>query len=212
MKTTRLTPRSANCPAATHRLARLPQEDQPARLPPLLRLMNKEREPEEQLSFIAPRDAAVVHMLRRFVAEADRIYHDETGRSLEESLTISCPADGYAYLRGEMAELEREQIRVLTLTVKNTIISAPMIYQGTISGTHVRVAEIFRPAIIDNAAAVLVAHNHPSGDPEPSAEDIHITRKIVEAGRLLDVDVLDHIIISSSGFVSMRERGLGFVA
>ena len=152
----------------------------------------------------------MVHMLRRFLAEADRLYGDEKERGLEQSVTISGPADAYAFLRGEMCDLEQEQLRVLTLNVRNAIISAPMIYQGTVSATQVRIAEIFRPAIIDNATAILVAHNHPSGNPEPSADDARTTRDIVQAGRLLNIDVIDHIVIVRAGYVSLRERGLGF--
>lgn len=152
----------------------------------------------------------MVHYMRQFVAEASRIYEVKTGKTVEDALTISTPADAYSLLGPEMAELEREQLRVLTLSVKNRLLSAPLIYQGTIAGTHVRVAEIFRAAIIDNAAALIVVHNHPSGDPTPSSQDIHITRQIVDAGKLLDIDVLDHIIIGHDRWTSLRERGLGF--
>lgn len=171
-----------------------------------------ERKPHEptQLSFLAPEDAQMVHLLRRFVAEAARIYESRTGRPVEDALTISAPGDAYEFLRPEMENLEQEHLRTINLTTKNRIISAPLIYQGTISGTHVRVAEVFRPAVIDNAAALIVAHNHPSGDPAPSSEDVHVTRQIVDVGRLMDIDVLDHIIVGQGSFVSMRERGLGF--
>jgi len=74
----------------------------------------------------------------------------------------------------------------------------------------VRIGEVFRDAIRRNSAALIVAHNHPSGDPTPSPEDILVTRQIVEAGKLLDIDVLDHLILSHSRYVSLRERGLGF--
>ncbi len=74
----------------------------------------------------------------------------------------------------------------------------------------IRIAELFREAIRHNSTAVIVAHNHPSGDPTPSPEDVQVTRQIAEAGRLLDIDVLDHLIVGHGRYVSLRERGLGF--
>jgi len=79
-----------------------------------------------------------------------------------------------------------------------------------VNSAQVRVGEVFRDAVRRNSTAMIVAHNHPSGDPTPSPEDILVTRQIVEAGKLLDVDVLDHLIIGRGRYVSMRERGLGF--
>ncbi len=112
-----------------------------------------------------------------------------------------------------MEDLEQEQMHVLNLNTKNRIISAPMIYQGSLHTTVVRLAEIFRPAIIENANGILIVHNHPSGECEPpSPEDVALTREIVQAGKLLDIDILDHLIIGKGkpGFVSLKERGLGF--
>ncbi len=172
--------------------------------------MTTERHRELQLSFLTPADAELVHLMRHFLAEASRIYETKTGSTPEEALTITSPEDAHAYLAPEMAHLEQEHLRVLNLTIKNRILSSPLIYQGSLNCSHVRLVEIFRPAIIANAAGILVAHNHPSSDPTPSDQDIHLTRQLVEAGRLLDIQVLDHLVICSSGFVSMKERGLGF--
>ncbi len=85
-----------------------------------------------------------------------------------------------------------------------------MIYQGSVHTTVVRIAEIFRPAIIDNASGLIIVHNHPSGDAVPSPEDAALTREIVKAGELLGIDVQDHIVIGKGKFISLRERGLGF--
>jgi DNA repair protein RadC len=164
----------------------------------------------EQSSFLAPEDADLVHLMRRFLAEASRIYEVHGRPAPASEVQILVPRDAYEYLRAEMEGLAQEQIRVITLTSRNTVLSAPMIYQGSVSNVHVRVAEIFRPAIIQNAPAILVAHNHPSGDPTPSADDISLTRQLVDAGRLLDVDVLDHLVIGDKRWASLRERGLGF--
>ncbi|MEE8390301.1 MAG: JAB domain-containing protein, partial [Anaerolineae bacterium] len=76
--------------------------------------------------------------------------------------------------------------------------------------SHIRVSEVFRDAVKRNCAAIIVAHNHPSGDPTPSPEDVEVTRQLVEAGKLLDIEVLDHLIVGQQRFVSLRERGLGF--
>lgn len=152
----------------------------------------------------------MVSLLKRFTAEASRIYESRTGRPIEDALVIQTPQEAYEFLRLEMEGLEQEHLRTINLNVKNRILSSPLIYQGSVSGAQIRVAEVFRPAILDNASHLIVAHNHPSGDPTPSAEDIHVTQNLVDAGRLLDIQVLDHIVIGNGSFVSLRERGLGF--
>jgi DNA repair protein RadC len=85
-----------------------------------------------------------------------------------------------------------------------------MVYRGSLSQSQVRVGELFKSAIRANAAAVIIIHNHPSGDPTPSPDDVAVTRQIIQAGKLLDVDVLDHLVIGRGRFVSLKERGLGF--
>jgi len=85
-----------------------------------------------------------------------------------------------------------------------------MVYRGSLNAVGMRIGEIFRDAVRNNCAAIIVAHNHPSGDPTPSAEDIAVTRALAQAGKLLSIDLLDHIIIVQNGFVSLKERGLGF--
>jgi DNA repair protein RadC len=86
----------------------------------------------------------------------------------------------------------------------------PKIYRGSLNAASMRVAEVFKDAIRANSAAMIVAHNHPSGDPAPSAEDVRVTKSLVQAGKLLDIDVLDHIVIAQNRYVSLKERGLGF--
>jgi DNA repair protein RadC len=135
--------------------------------------------------------------------------------SPEEKPQITGPQDAYALLRGEMSLLEQESVRVVLLNTKNRVMNVSPLSLGTVNGSMVRVAEVFREAIRQQAAAIVLAHNHPSGDPTPSAEDVAITRKVVEAGELLSIEVLDHIVIgrpgpSTTGWVSLRERRLGF--
>lgn len=127
---------------------------------------------------------------------------------------IGSPRDIFNLMRGEMSALEQEELRVLLLTTKNDVLSSHMLYRGSINSTGVRLGELFKEAIRQNAAGVVLVHNHPSGDPTPSPEDVRVTRDAVEAGRLLEVDVVDHVIVGQgdTGYVSLRERGLGFRA
>jgi DNA repair protein RadC len=110
----------------------------------------------------------------------------------------------------EMALLEQEHLRVMLLDTKNRVLETPTVYIGSLNTSLIRVGELFREAIRANCASLIVLHNHPSGDPTPSPEDVAVTRQIVEAGQLLDVEVLDHLIIGRQRFVSLKERGLGF--
>ncbi len=99
------------------------------------------------------------------------------------------------------------------VNTKNQVIAIPEIYKGSVNTAMIRVSEVFRDAIRENCPAIVVVHNHPSGNPAPSAQDIEVTSRIVEAGQMLDIEVLDHIVIGHSGdngFVSMKEQGLGF--
>jgi len=123
---------------------------------------------------------------------------------------IASPADAANLLLLEMGALEKEQVRVIVLDTRNRVIEISTIYVGSLNTSVVRVAELFRPAIKLNAAAVIVVHNHPSGDKSPSPQDIQLTKMLVEAGKLLDIEVLDHLIIGGQSFVSLKERGLGF--
>lgn len=172
--------------------------------------MKRERERLSQFSFLPPEDAALLHLMRHFVAEASRIYEVRTGKPVEDSLQIRSPRDAYEFLRAEMENLEQEQLRTIHLNTKQRILSSRLIYQGSVHTTVIRVAELFRYAIIDNATGLIVCHNHPSGDPTPSPEDAAITREVVKAGQLLDIEVVDHIVIGKGKFVSLKERGLGF--
>ncbi|NJN16243.1 MAG: DNA repair protein RadC [Oscillochloris sp.] len=139
----------------------------------------------------------------------------EIGRRLlatgiEERTQIRSPADVAALLMLEMGHLEQEHLRTVLLDTKNRVQQIATVYIGSVNSAQIRVGEVFREAVRRTSAALIVVHNHPSGDPNPSPEDILVTRQIVEAGKLLDVDVLDHLVIGRGRYVSMRERGLGF--
>jgi len=139
----------------------------------------------------------------------------ELGRRLtlespEERPTINSPADAAALVQYEMSGLEQEHLRVILLDTRNRILDIVEVYKGSVSSSQVRVGELFKPAIRRNAAAIIVIHNHPSGDPTPSPDDVAVTRAIIQAGKLLSVDVLDHMVIGQGRWVSLKERGLGF--
>jgi DNA repair protein RadC len=124
--------------------------------------------------------------------------------------TIRAPRDVADRLMTEMAVLEREELRVLLLNAKNAVLRQQVVYQGNVSAALVRIAELFRDAVRAHAAGIIVVHNHPSGDPEPSSDDLHLTAEAIAAGRLLDIAVLDHVILARDAFVSLRDRGVAF--
>lgn len=139
----------------------------------------------------------------------------EVGRRLlaaapQERPKVTSPADAANLLMSEMMFLEQEHLRLILLDTRNFVLRTPTIYKGSLNTSLVRIGELFRAAIRENAAAMIIAHNHPSGDPSPSPEDVNVTRQLVQAGKLLSIDVLDHIVIGRQRFVSLKERGLGF--
>ena len=139
----------------------------------------------------------------------------ELGRRLtlespEERPMINSPADAAALVLYEMSGLEQEHLRVFLLDVRNRVLEIVEVYKGSVNSAQVHVGEVFKPAIRRGAPAIIVVHNHPSGDPTPSPDDVAVTRAIVQAGKLLDIDVLDHMIIGQGRWVSLKERGLGF--
>ena len=123
---------------------------------------------------------------------------------------VTSPADAANLVLLEMSVLEKEEVRVVILDTRNRVLAIPTIYVGSLNTNVVRMAELFRDAIKHNAAAIILVHNHPSGDPTPSPEDVRLTEMLVQAGKLMDVEVLDHLIIGQGRFVSLKERGLGF--
>ncbi|MCC6957666.1 MAG: DNA repair protein RadC [Anaerolineales bacterium] len=139
----------------------------------------------------------------------------ELGRRLaiespEERPAIHSPGDAAQLVQYEMSALEQEELRVILLDVRNRVDRILTIYKGSLNSSQVRVGELFKDAIRSNAAAIIIIHNHPSGDPTPSPDDVALTRAVVQAGKLLDVEVLDHLVIGKGRFVSLKERGLGF--
>jgi len=139
----------------------------------------------------------------------------ELGRRLamaspEERPVIQSPDDAAALILYDMGALEAEELRVLLLDTRNRLLRITRVYQGSVNSSLIRVGEVFRDAVRAGATAILVAHNHPSGDPTPSPEDVSVTHAMVEAGKLLDIELLDHLVIGKNRFVSMKSKGLGF--
>jgi DNA repair protein RadC len=129
--------------------------------------------------------------------------------SSDERPIIQNTSDG-ARLVLEMGNLQQEQVRVILLDNGRRVIAIPTVYIGTLNTSILRVSELFREAITRNSPALILVHNHPSGDPTPSPEDVELTRAVVAAGNLLDIQVLDHLIIGRPNWVSLKELGLGF--
>ncbi len=130
--------------------------------------------------------------------------------SLVDRPSINSPADAANLVQYEMSILEQEELRVILLDSRNHVMDVVKVYKGSLNSSQVRIGELFKEAIRRNAASLIVIHNHPSGDPTPSPDDIALTRAIVEAGKLIDIEVLDHLVIGTGRFVSMKEKGLGF--
>lgn len=123
---------------------------------------------------------------------------------------VNCPADvaGLNLVKEELAESDREKFICLHLSTKNAILSYEVVSIGTLSSSLVHPRELFKAAILSNSAALILCHNHPSGDPTPSAEDISLTKRLAKAGAILGIDVLDHVILGDGSFSSLKERGL----
>ncbi len=139
----------------------------------------------------------------------------ELGRRLmtmqpEERMAVRSPEDIANLLMPEMAIFEQEHLRVALLDTKHRVAAIREVYVGSLNASPIRVGELFRDAVRQNSAAIIIVHNHPSGDPTPSPDDVQVTRDTYRAGQLLDIELLDHIIIGAQRFVSLKARGLGF--
>ena len=141
---------------------------------------------------------AALELGRRFVSLA-----------LEERIIITIPQDAANLLSGEMSILDQEHLRVILLSTRNEVLGTHAIYVGNVNSSVVRPAEVFRPAVRANAPSLIVVHNHPSGNPAPSDDDIAITKDLVESGKILGIELLDHLIIGN-GQRYMNMNGQGF--
>jgi DNA repair protein RadC len=121
---------------------------------------------------------------------------------------INTPVDVKNLLMEEMRFLEKEHFKVILLNIKNHVISVEDISVGSLNSSIVHPREVFKPAIRRSSASMILVHNHPSGDPTPSREDIEITRRLIEAGKILGIEVVDHVIIGNGIYISLREKGI----
>ena len=158
------------------------------------------------------KDSVLLEALRsnlNLLGEIAMSYEVETQpEAPEDPPAINCPEDVRLLLGPEMAPLAQKQIRVLLLNARNLVVGQRVIFQGNVNSSVVRLAEVLRPAVGEADPSIIVSHNHPSQDPTPSPEDAAITRELVQAGKLLGVELLDHIVIGGERFVSLEERGL----
>ena len=144
----------------------------------------------------------------RFVPRFDvRLVRDGRVATLEPTI-IRRPEDTLPVLEAELSELGYEKFIALALNTKNHVTAVLPVSSGSLNASIVHPRELFQRAILANCASLILAHNHPSGDPAPSPEDIALTRKLIDAGLLLDIPVLDHIVLGYGRYVSFKQRGL----
>jgi hypothetical protein len=167
-----------------------------------------------QLSFLPPDGAALLHLMRenlRLMAQL-AIRYEVAGLTAAEGqavLRIRSPAGVANYLGPELAALAQEQLRVVLLDTRLQVLGTSLVYQGGHKSTTVRLADCFREAVRLGADSVIFAHNHPTGDPTPSPDDVRMTADAARAGELLGIEVLDHLVIGRGGtYVSLRTEGL----
>ena len=144
----------------------------------------------------------------RFIPRFDvRLVRDGRVATLEPTI-IRRPEDTLPVLESELSELAYERFIALALNTKNHVTAVLPVSSGSLNASIVHPRELFQRAILANCASLILAHNHPSGDPAPSPEDIALTRKLIDAGLLLDIPVLDHIVLGYGRYVSFKQRGL----
>ena len=153
------------------------------------------------------RVAGLAHGAAERVAASAEVARRCAWTSPADPWRVRTPADAAEPLIDAMGTLEREELRVLLLDTKNIVVGRRTVYRGNLAGSSVRVGEVFRDAVRACAAAVIAVHNHPSGDPSPSGEDLRITAELAAAGRLLDIELLDHLVIGRGRWTSLRSLG-----
>jgi len=143
-----------------------------------------------------------------------RQLHEELNNQLignaSERPAVHSPAEAAEIFDYFIGALDHEELWVMCLDTRSRVMNLVALYKGCVNSSQVRIAEVFHQAIIDNSPSIIIAHNHPSGDTTPSPEDVAVTRNINQAGRLLEISVLDHLVVSRGRFVSLKEKGMGF--
>jgi DNA repair protein RadC len=135
-------------------------------------------------------------------------------KEVPDKIQIRTPADAARYLQERIytpwSDFDQEALFTLLLDTKSRVTHEALVYRGTVNRIDLRLAEVFKPAVQVNAPAILLSHNHPSGLPDPSPEDVRMTEAAHQAGQLLGIDLVDHLIVAREGWVSLKEKGLGF--
>ena len=172
----------------------------------------KQTKPTETVAVVNPEGQAVLDALRsnlNLLGELAVRYEFSTRpEGPEDPPSIGSPRDVYDLLGPEMSQLAQEQLRVLLLDIRSNVLGQRIVYQGNVNSSIVRTAEVLRHAVLEAVPAVIISHNHPSRNPDPSPEDVLITRKLKQAAELLDIELLDHVVIGGRRFVSLKDRGL----
>lgn len=158
----------------------------------------------EELSKVKGIGLAKASQIKGAVEMARRIAKHTT----DMKAIIRCPEDIFRLLKDEMRFLDREYFRIVLLNTKNQVISIEDVSIGSLNSSIVHPREVFKLPIKRSAATIILVHNHPSGDPTPSREDVAITKRLIEGGKILGIDILDHIVIGNQRFVSIKEQGL----
>lgn len=144
----------------------------------------------------------------QLLALAELFKRFRTLKAIQKEVKITSPKDVTNLLMGEMDDLNQEVLKVILLNTKNIVIGTRDVFKGSLNTSIVHPREIFKQAINKNSASIIICHNHPSGDPTPSQEDINITLRIKECGNIIGIQLLDHIIIGKNKFISLKEKGL----
>lgn len=163
--------------------------------------------PERELNL---EEARLLNTLRDLAVQAARLQEAQARGEITRGPLLNSPKSIDDYFRPLLADLPVEQLRVANLSQSGELLSERLVYQGTVKGFEVRLSELFRQAILDNATRIVVAHNHPSGDLNASPADILMTQRAYLLGHLLDIELRDHVIIARDGYLSMRSNDLGF--
>jgi DNA repair protein RadC len=157
----------------------------------------------EQLERVPGVGLAKAVQLKAAVELGRRVATSQSART-----SVRSPRDVSTLVMEEMRFLDREQFRIVLLDAKNHVLGVRVVSVGSLSSSIVHPREIFKEAIARSSAAIILVHNHPSGDPTPSREDVEVTRRLVEAGRLLGIEVLDHVVVGDNKYVSFKEKGI----
>jgi DNA repair protein RadC len=178
---------------------------------------------DEQMALLFQTGGALDELMRTDLGEFAHTYHLGMTKAIqlqavfevakrvatytaEQKYQIKSADDAARLVMAEMMFLDHEQLRVLSLDTKNQVVANQVLYTGTVNASCLRVAEIFRTAITRKCRSIIVVHNHPSGVITASEEDIEVTKQLVEAGNLLEIEVLDHLIIGNQRYLSLKER------